>query len=121
MANEISHPRELAALVVRRVGVVSVIVPAEPAKQEERKEGRKERVVPFRASSRWKGSGCKTRKQDGDRTLALSLPASLRVFSGETGAMGATSCSGWINEKRGRDRFTAVKRDSGLIKIPSCS
>lgn len=39
MANEISHPRELAALVVRRVGVVSVIVPAGPAKQEGRKEG----------------------------------------------------------------------------------
>lgn len=81
MANEISHPRELAVLVVRRVGVVSVIVPAGPS-EAGRKEGRKERSVLFSVERREEG-GCKTRKQDGDRMLAFSLypPPPLYEFS----------------------------------------
>lgn len=98
MANEISHPpRELAVLVVRRVGVVSVIVPAGPSRKKGRKEGRSVLFHP-----RWKGrGGCKTRKQDGDRTLAFSLHPRPRLFTSfQTGVMGAASCSGW----RSRDQ-----------------
>lgn len=82
MANEISHPpRELAVLVVRRVGVVSVIVPAGPSRKKGRKEGRsvlfyrclggKEEVVVKREN-----------KTVTERWLFPSIlaPASLRVF-----------------------------------------
>lgn len=79
MANEISHPpRELAVLVVRRVGVVSVIVPAGPSRKKGRKEGAccsilggKEEVVVKREN-----------KTVTERWLFPSIlaPASLRVF-----------------------------------------
>lgn len=71
------------------------------------------------------------RKQDGDRMAAWSFHPLLSVFTtfqrrGETIVMRQRRVPDGvraINEK-GRPwdpRFTAVKRDSSLIKIPSCS
>lgn len=81
MANEISHPRELAVLVVRRVGVVSVIVPAGPAKQEERKEGRS---VLFHSERRLGGKAAVVKRENKTVTERWLFPSPpLYEFSAE--------------------------------------
>ena len=83
MANEISHPpRELAVLVVRRVGVVSVIVPAGPSRKKGRKEGRKEGACCSILGGKEEVVVKRENKTVTERWLFPSIlaPASLRVF-----------------------------------------